>query len=82
MFIRVIDTQSNVSILININNISTIHEESNTIVTNGVHGQGTGIYHLDNDSMKELMKNIKIINKSTECFESNGGSVTYSHPIK
>jgi hypothetical protein len=61
MFIRVKETQWNDSVLININNISNIYEDSNTIIVNGVHGEGNGIYNLDEESMKKLLKNIEII---------------------
>lgn len=62
MFIRVTETQYNDSQLINIDNISVIDENSNTIIANCVHGQGNGIFHLDNESMKKLLANIEIIN--------------------
>ncbi|MZK53635.1 hypothetical protein [Clostridium beijerinckii] len=61
MFIRVKETRWNDSVLININNISNIYENSNTIIVNGVHGEGNGIYTLDEESMKKLLKNIEII---------------------
>lgn len=62
MFIRVIETQYSDSQLININNISVIHEASNTIIVNSINGQGNGIYHLDDESMKKLLENIEIVN--------------------
>ena len=79
MFIRVLETQYNDKPLININHISAIYEESNTIVVNGNHGQGNGIYHLDSESMKKLLKNIELINEPTGYFESNGSSLGISH---
>ena len=62
MFIRVNETQYGDSLLVNINNISNIFEDSNTIVTNGIHGNGNGIYHLDDKDMRKLLKNIEVIN--------------------
>jgi len=62
MFIRVIEEEYQDSILININTISAIYEDSSTIIINGVHGEGSGVYHLDEQSMKNLLEYIRIIN--------------------
>ena len=61
MFIRVIETDYNDELIINTNNISYIHQASNTVLVNGVDGTGKSLVHLESESMKKILDNIKIV---------------------
>lgn len=61
MFILVKDANYNDELIINTNNISYIHEASNTILLNGVNGTGIGLIRLDDKSIKKILEHIEII---------------------
>lgn len=61
MFIRVTDAQYGDENIINIDNISLIHEDSRTIVLNGAHGCGNGVIHVNEDGIERIIKNISIV---------------------
>ena len=61
MFIRVTDAQYGDENIINLDNISLIHEGSRTIVLNGVHGCENGVIHVNKDDIEKIIKNISIV---------------------
>lgn len=61
MFIRVTDAQYGDENIINLDNISLIHEASCTVVLNGVHGCKNGVIHIKADDMKKIIQNISIV---------------------
>lgn len=61
MFIRVTDAQYGDENIINLDDISLIHEASRTIVLNGVHGCGNGVIHVNEDDIEKIIKNISIV---------------------
>jgi hypothetical protein len=58
-FIQVKETRYNETFVLNIDNIVTINFNSNHILVNGTHGEGSGNFTLDNESMKKLYVAIK-----------------------
>lgn len=56
-YLRVIENRYKNELLINLNNISVI--EANSILVNGVHGEGTGWYHFDKENFNKILNAIK-----------------------
>lgn len=66
MFIKVTETRYDDEFLVNTDNISCIYTNSNTILVNGVTGNGNGLYNLTDASMKRLLNNITEVSLGAE----------------
>ena len=57
-FIKLKEKQYGDTLIVNINNI-TFYENAPIIYMNGVHGEGNGIFRIDNDSHKRLLNMVE-----------------------
>lgn len=59
-------------IILNVNTISMIHAQSNTVIVNANHGDGHGIIHTDENGIAKIMELVEIVDGTNP--SENGGS--------
>lgn len=62
-WVTVVDADNKDEYLVNVEQISVIHLQSNTIIVNGNSGAGNGVYHITKDSIIHSMQVIAVSNE-------------------
>ena len=58
-FIRLQELSYGTTIIVNIENIACVWEESSTIIVSGNHGEGNGLFYLTKESHNRLLLEIE-----------------------
>jgi len=58
-FIEVVESIDKTTLLLNIDNISVIWKESNTIMMSGNHKQGDGLFFFDKENFNKIINGVK-----------------------
>ena len=65
-FVEVFESRYGDKLLLNIENIVTIHEGSGTICTNAVHGNQDGLFVFNEENMKKIIDTVKELNEASK----------------